>query len=93
MAPLTQLKGDDILEALLLGATNNKSGTSPTMAEEASLLGNDPTPQGAWMITTCPSDCQETPKPKGAAKLEWTTADTQGAWRQPLPPGFEMSES
>ena len=45
MAPLMHLERDDILEALLLGATDNEPGTSLMLAEEATLLGNDPTPQ------------------------------------------------
>ena len=42
MEPLMYLKGDDILEALLLEATDNEPGASPTPAEEAALLGKDP---------------------------------------------------
>ena len=40
-------EGDDILEALPLKAADNKSGASPTLAVEAALLGEDPTPQEA----------------------------------------------
>ena len=79
MAPLMCLKGDDIFEASLLGATDNESRMSPTWAEEAALLGDDPTPQGTQVITTCPSSYpEETPKTEGAAELEWTAADPQG---------------
>ena len=62
------LKGDDILEASLLEAADNGPGASQTLAEEATLLGKDPTPQEARETTTCPPDCQEdTPEPKDAA--------------------------
>ena len=71
ITPLMHLKGDDILEALLLGAAGNEPRTSLTMAEETALLGDDPTPQGAQMITTHPSNHpEETHEPKGAAELE-----------------------
>ena len=79
MASLMCLKGDDILKTSLLGATDNEPGMSPTPAEEATLVGDNPIPQGAQAITTHPSDYpEETPEPKGAAKLDWTMADPQG---------------
>ena len=85
MAPLIHLKEDDILDALLLRAADDEPGMSPTPVEEAALLGNAPTPQRAQAITAHPSDHpEETPKPKGVAKLECTMADPQGMWRQPL---------
>ena len=56
MVPLMHLKGDDILEASLLRATDNEPGASLTHAEEAALQGDDPTPQEAQGIITHPSD-------------------------------------
>ena len=50
------LKGDDILEVLLLEATDNEPGASLTLAEEPTLLGKDPTPQEAQETTTHPPD-------------------------------------
>ena len=82
----------DILEASLLRAPDNEPGMSPNLAEEATLLGDDPALQGVQAVTTHPSNHpQETPKCKDAAKLEWTAADLQGMQRQPLllSPGFE----
>ena len=52
MEPLMCLKGDDVLEALLLQATDNEPGTSLTLAEEATLFGENPTPQEAQETTT-----------------------------------------
>ena len=68
MEPLMHLKGDDIVEALLLEATDNKLGAFQTLAEEAALLSEDPTPHEAWETTTFPPDHPEDiPKPKGTA--------------------------
>ena len=65
-------EGDDILKASLLKATDNKLGASPTPAEEAALLGKDPQSQETWETTAHPADHpEETPKPKGAARIEW----------------------
>ena len=47
MEPLMCLKGDDILEALLVKAADNEPRASFTPAEEASLMGEDPTSQEA----------------------------------------------
>ena len=96
IVPLMCLEGDDILEASLPRATDNKLRMSLTLAEEAALLGDDPAPQRAWAIITCPSDCpEETPKPEGTSKLERTVADLQGMQMQPLPPppGFKLPMS
>ena len=41
------LEGDDILEASLLEAADNEPGASPTLTEEATLLGEDLTPEEA----------------------------------------------
>ena len=91
MAPLMHLKGDDILEAWLLGATDNEPGASLTPAEESTLLGAIILHPRKLRKLPHPSDhLEETPKPKGAARLEWTAADSQDAQKQllPLPPGF-----
>ena len=62
------LKCDNVLEASLLEATDNQPGVSPTLAEEATLLGEDCTPQEPQETTTCPPDClEEAPKPNVAA--------------------------
>ena len=45
--PLMHLEGDDILEASLLEAANNKPGALLTLAEEAALLGKESTPRGS----------------------------------------------
>ena len=45
MEPLMHLEGDDIFEASLLEAADNEPGAFPTLAEEATLLGKDPTSQ------------------------------------------------
>ena len=87
MVPLMHLK------ASLLGATDNEPRAYPTPTEEVELLGNDPASQEALEITTCPFNHPgEAPKPKGAAGLEWTTADPQDSQEQiPLPPlGFGL---
>ena len=61
MVPLMHLKEDDIMEASLLGAADNEPRASHTPAEDAALLGNDPTSQEA-QITTHPSNhSEETP--------------------------------
>ena len=46
------------------------------------------------MIMTCPSNWpEEAPKPEGAARFGWITADPKDIWKQPLlpPPGFKLS--
>ena len=81
------LKGDAILEALLLEPVDNELRASLTMAEEATLLGEDPASQEAWETTRhSPDHPEETPKTEGAAWL----ADPQDAQEQvpPLPPGL-----
>ena len=39
------LKGDDVMEALLLKVADNEPGVSPFLSEEATLLNKDPTPR------------------------------------------------
>ena len=39
MVPLMHLEGDEIMEALLLGPADDRPGMSPTLEEEAVLLG------------------------------------------------------
>ena len=70
MVPLMHLEGDEIVEALLLGPTDDGPRTSPTLAEEAVLLGDEPEPQEA---TTFPCEhLEETPKPE--EPVEWSDA-------------------
>ena len=47
LAPLMQLEEEDICESSLLGSAGEEPVTSPTPAEEALLLSEDPEPQGA----------------------------------------------
>ena len=44
MAPLMRLSGDNIVEASLSEPTDDECGTSPTLEEEAVLLGKEPEP-------------------------------------------------
>ena len=41
MAPLMHLSGDEIVEASLLEAMDDEPRTSPTLEEEATLLGEE----------------------------------------------------
>ena len=87
MKPLMYLKGDNVLETLLLEATDNEPGASLTPAEEAALFGEDPASQEAQGTTTCPPDhLKETPEFKVTARV----VGPWDAWEQiPLPPpGF-----
>ena len=62
------LEGDDILVASLLKAADNEPGVSPTLAEDATLLGENHTSQEVQKTTTCPPDyLEETPEPEGTA--------------------------
>ena len=54
MVPLIHLDGDEIVETLLLGPTDNAPGTSPTPEEEAVLLGDEPECLEAQEATMCP---------------------------------------
>ena len=65
MAPLMWLDGDEILEASLLGPTDDGSGVPPTLEEEAVLLGDELKPQEA---TTSPLNAQKPPKLKNLPK-------------------------
>ena len=87
MEPIMCLKGEDILEASLLRATDNEPGASPILVEETTLLGKDPTPQEAQEAITCSPDFpEETPKPKVTARV----GDPLDIQQQIplLPPGF-----
>ena len=65
MAPLMHLEGDEMVEALLLGSTNNGPRMSPTPEEEAVLLGDELEPQEAQEGTIFPLEHPgETPNPK-----------------------------
>ena len=67
------LKGDEIVETLLLRPNDNGTRMSPTPEEEAVLLGGEPEPQEAKEATTFPCEhLQETPKPKEPVK--WSDA-------------------
>ena len=65
MAPLIHLEGDEILEASLLGPTDDGPRLSLTLGEEAVLLGDEPEPEEA---TTFPCECPETPEPEEPAE-------------------------
>ena len=78
--PSLCLEGDDIMDASLFEAADNDPRVSPTLAEEAAFLGDDPTSQKGQKTTTSPPDhVEETPESKGAARLKWATADPQDA--------------
>ena len=62
------LDRDEIVEASLLGATNDRPGVTPTLEEEAVLLGKELEPQEAQEATTSPPECLEIPKPKEPTK-------------------------
>ena len=67
------LKGDDILEVSLLKAADNEQGTSLTLAEEATILGENPTPQEAQGTTIYPpGHPEETPETKGHSQIKQT---------------------
>ena len=88
MKPLMCLKGDNVLEALLFGATDNEPGVSLILAE-ATLLGGDSAPQEVQEIITHPPYHQEeTPESEAAAEV----ADPQNAWEwiPLLPLGFGL---
>ena len=72
MAPLMNLNGDDIVEALLLEAMRNEPRTCPIPEEEATLLGEElelpDTPEATASLQECP----ETPVPKEPTK--WINA-------------------
>ena len=65
MAPLMNLNGDDIVEASLLELIGNELRTSPTLEEDAALLGEElkppEVPEAAGSLHKCP----ETSEPEG----------------------------
>ena len=61
MAPLMQMDGDEIVEALLLGLTDDRPRMSPTLEEEAILLGVN---QEAQEATAFPMNAQKPPNPR-----------------------------
>ena len=72
MAPLMHLDEDEIVEALLLGPTDNEPITSPTPEEEAVLLGDELEPLEAQEATSFPCEHPEAPEPEESA--EWSDA-------------------
>ena len=55
MAPLITLSEDDIMEASLLKPTEEECGTSPTLEEEAILLGEEvKPPEVPGSLPECP---------------------------------------
>ena len=77
---MMHLEGDEIVEALLLGPTDDRPRTSPTLEEEAVPPGNEPEPQEAIQF---PCKHSEIPKPKEPAEQ----SDT------PCPPAPSASAS
>ena len=67
MAPLICLEGDEIVQALLLGPTDDGPRMSPILEEEAVLLGGEPEPQEATVLPC--EHPEETPKPE--EHVEW----------------------
>ena len=53
LAPILQLEEEDFLEASLLESAEEEPMASPTPAEEALLLGEDPEPQGVQASAPC----------------------------------------
>ena len=74
MAPLMSLNGDDIVEALLLEPMGNELRTSPTLEEEATLLGEELEPLEAPEVTAFLQEYPETPKPE--EPTEWIDTHT-----------------
>ena len=72
MEPLMCLEGDEIVEVSLIGPTDDGSGMSPTLVEEAVLLGHEPVPQEPQEATMCPCEHPEVPEPEEPA----TQSDT-----------------
>ena len=69
MTPLMHLEGDKIVEDSLLGPADDGPRMSPTLAEEAVLLGDKPEPQDAQEAAVLPWEHpQETPEPKDTVK-------------------------
>ena len=62
MAPLMSLSGDDIVEASLLEPAGEEHRTSPTLEEEAFLLGQELELLEAPKAASLP-ECPEIPKP------------------------------
>ena len=69
MVPLNHLEGDEIVEASLLRPADDGSRISPTLAEEAVLLGDKQGLQEAQKATALPCKYpEETPKPEKPVK-------------------------
>ena len=68
MVPLIHLDGDEIVEALLLGPTDNGPGMFPTTEEEAVLLGDVLEHQEAQKATTYPCEHLGAPEHKDPDK-------------------------
>ena len=64
MAPLMCLNWDEIVEAPLLEPMGDEPGTSPTLEEEATLLGEEQGLPEAPETTASLWECLKTPKPK-----------------------------
>ena len=80
MAPLMCLEGDEIVEASLLGPTDDESRMCPTPEEEALLLGDEPEPQEAKQATMFPCEHPgETPKSKEPVKQSDTMPTSTSA--------------
>ena len=71
IASLMDLEADEIVEMSLLGPTDNGSRMSPTLAEEAVLLGDELEPQEAQKATTCPHEHLGAPEPKEPAEQSY----------------------
>ena len=68
MALLMAIDGDDVMEASLLGLVEEELGPSPTLEEEAVLLGERDMNSGA----PCPAP-QQVKSPRFIEPVEWTT--------------------
>ena len=56
MVPLMHLEGDEIVEASLLRPADDEPGMSPTPAEEAVLLKDEPEPQETQEAAALPNE-------------------------------------
>ena len=88
MANLVQFEQDDILEILLLEPTDDLPIVSPTLEEEAAFISEPPEAQAT---ATCPLRCVEwAPKPESVARMGEAVTESQGMWKCPPLPGFDL---
>ena len=87
MVSLMYLEEEKIVEALLHRPVDDGPRTSPTLAEEAVLLGDEPEPQEAQEATTLPCEQPEEP-PKPKEPVKWSDTPCP-----PVPSALGLSAS